>query len=53
MVRFLLVLALVGLGLVIVALGGKAGPFDLTRVPLAMIAFALVCALVLLGLRRI
>jgi hypothetical protein len=53
MFRTLAVFAIAGVGLALVGMGGKVGPLDMTHVPLAMIGFAAVSALVLIGLRRI
>jgi hypothetical protein len=53
MLRTLAVLAIAGVVLALIGMGGKIGPLDMTHVPPAMIGFAAVSALVLIGLRRI
>lgn len=53
MLRTLGVLALAGVAIVVVALGGEIGPVDLTETPPALLAFAAVTAVVLLGLRTV
>jgi hypothetical protein len=53
MLRTIGVLAVGGLGVGLFAMGGQVGSLDLANVPLTLVAFAGVSALVLIGLRYI
>ena len=53
MFRILGLVALVGIGTLVAAMGGRIGPYSLTEIPPLLLAFAAVTALVLLGLRSI
>jgi hypothetical protein len=53
MLRALCVFALAGIGIALFATGGQIGPLDFTNVPVPLIAFAGVSAVVLLALRFI
>jgi hypothetical protein len=53
MLRVLGLAAALGVAAVVAALGGQIGPYDLTEVPLPLVAFGGVTLLVLFGLRSI
>ncbi|WP_161141964.1 hypothetical protein [Propylenella binzhouense] len=53
MLRLVLVLLCAGLGVFLLANGGEIAGFDLTRIPLALVAFAGALAAVVYSLRWI